>query len=175
MIKTVDAQTLHNWLTEHQALLIDVREADEYRVGHIPFACSLPLSNFLQDMPKFNIPPQTRVVFQCLSGKRGEKACNLLQEIAIGGGCEVYNLAGGITGWKESHFPVVGSASRLTIFRQVQIIIGSLIAICVAFGFLVATGFFVAAGILAMALAIAGITGWCGLALLLEKMPWNKN
>jgi len=65
-------------------------------------------------------------------------------------------------------------SSGISIFRQVQIIIGGLIAVLVVFGFLGLPFGFIGAGLLGFALFVAGLTGWCGLAMLLSKMPWNK-
>lgn len=174
MTKTIDAKTLHTWLSENFAILIDVREPDEFKAGHIPQALSLPLSTLHHDIEKLNLPKNTRIVFQCLSGKRGGNACQMIGQSPQIAGNDIYNLEGGINAWKSANFAVVGTAPKLSVFRQVQMIIGGLIAVLIALGFLVATGFFVVAGMVATALAVAGITGWCGLALLLQKMPWNK-
>ena len=174
MTKTIDAETLYTWLSENFAVLIDVREPDEFKAGHIPSALSLPLSMFHSDVSKLNLPKNTRIVFQCLSGKRGGNACQIMEELSQAAGYDIYNLEGGITAWKDANFPVIGAAPELSIFRQVQMIIGGLIALCIGLGFFVATGFFVLAGMFATALVVAGITGWCGLAMLLQKMPWNK-
>ncbi len=173
-IQTIDAATLSTWLTNGEAVLIDVREADEYKIGHIPAALSLPLSGLADALTYLNLPHNTKIVFQCLSGKRGGNACIIVRELPLGSNRAVYNLDGGIGAWKSAGLPVIGAAGTLSVFRQVQMIVGGLIALFVALGFIVATGFFVLAGIFGFALAFAGITGWCGLALLLEKMPWNK-
>lgn len=71
--------------------------------------------------------------------------------------------------------PVIShSSSKISIFRQVQIIIGGLIALLVILGFAGFASGFIIAGLLGAALFFAGLTGWCGLAMLLSKIPWNK-
>ncbi len=173
-IQTIDAATLNTWLANGEAVLIDVREPDEFKIGHIPSALSLPLSNLTDALAYLNLPPNTKIVFQCLSGKRGGNACMIVRELPLAENRAVYNLDGGIGAWKSAGLPIVGATAKLSIFRQVQMIVGGLIALFVALGFIVATGFFALAGLFGFALAFAGITGWCGLAMLLEKMPWNK-
>jgi DUF2892 family protein len=70
---------------------------------------------------------------------------------------------------------VVGTAApRLTIFRQVQIVVGFLVLLSVLAGFFISPAGFVVAGLFGAALAFAGISGWCGMAKLLNLMPWNQ-
>ena len=42
----VDAITVQKWLDDDQAILVDVREADEFQDEHIPGAVPFPLSRF---------------------------------------------------------------------------------------------------------------------------------
>ncbi len=42
----VDATTVQRWLDDDQAILVDVREADEFADEHIPGAVPFPLSRF---------------------------------------------------------------------------------------------------------------------------------
>lgn len=175
MINTISPQEAARWLADGEAILIDVREADEFRAEHIAYANSLPLSALEDLFKKMNIPENRKIVFQCLKGARGGQACTTIQGC---GSCNnaLYNLDGGITAWKQAGLPVVSSliASGISIFRQVQIIIGGLIAVLVVLGFLGLSFGFIGAGLLGLALFVSGLTGWCGLAMLLSKMPWNK-
>jgi hypothetical protein len=58
--------------------------------------------------------------------------------------------------------------------RQVQITFGVLIMLFVSLGYFGVPFSFAITGLLGLGMLISGITGWCGLALLLNKMPWNK-
>lgn len=174
MVQTISPQDAARLLAQGDAILIDVREADEFKAEHIAYASSLPLSNLKSLFSQMNIPVTRKVIFHCFKGKRGGEACLGTQEW---GGCknELYNLEGGITAWKEAGMPVIShSSSKISIFRQVQIIIGGLIALLVILGLAGLAGGFIIAGLLGLALFFAGLTGWCGLAMLLSKMPWNK-
>ena len=90
-------------LKDGKALLIDVREVDEFRSGHIPGAINLPLSGF---SPR-NIPdPEGRtVVLQCAGGRRSGQA---LDQCARARSAIDTHLAGGIAAWRNAGFPMVG-------------------------------------------------------------------
>ncbi len=164
-----------DWLSSGEAILIDVREPDEFKAEHIAYAISLPLGGVGELSNHLSIPKDRKVIFQCLKGARGQQACDIASGAALSG-YDIYNIEGGIGAWKTHSLPVVGSSSGagFSIFRQVQIIVGLLILSLILLGFTgLAVGFILAA-ILAGALAFAGITGFCGLAMLLNKMPWNR-
>ena len=58
------------------AVLIDVREDDEYSAGTIPGAVNIPLSEFTQSKQK--IEQYTDILLFCRSGRRSEKAAKVL-------------------------------------------------------------------------------------------------
>lgn len=174
--RTVDPRTAADWLSAGSAVLIDVREPDEFRAEHIPFAASMPMQSALGLTGKLGLPEGRRVVFQCLSGARAGQVCTAVAKAFPDR--EIYNLDGGIAGWKQAGLPVIGGASGGTVapslFRQVQIAVGTLLLVFLAFGFAGhAAGFVIAAAMAAM-LVFAGVTGWCGMAMLLARMPWNR-
>lgn len=161
------------WLASGEAVLIDVREPDEFKAEHIAHALSMPLGGVCESVRMLDLAPERKMIFQCLRGKRGEQACALVDKNNVP--CAVYNIDGGIDAWKAAGLPVITSgAARLSVFRQVQIIVGSLVALMTLIGFSGAPWAFALAGLFGAALAFAGLTGWCGLAILLSKAPWNK-
>jgi rhodanese-related sulfurtransferase len=78
------------------ALVIDVREPDEYRAGHIPGAQLIPLANIPDQLLSFNADGPTYVV--CKSGSRSMRAC----EVAADEGYDVVNVTGGTGAWIDS-------------------------------------------------------------------------
>lgn len=169
-VQTIDAHTAHEWLAGGKAILIDVREADEFKAGHIPYALSFPLSGLGASLSLPVFTNGTKVIFQCQKGKRGEQAC-----IFAGNKPHSYNLVGGVESWAEAGLPLVGGkAPRLSVFRQVQMVVGFLILCLVVLGLSGLIFAFYIAALLSFALMAAGITGWCGLAMLLSRMPWNR-
>ncbi len=181
MTNLISPQEAAKWLASGDAILIDVRESNEFSEEHIAYATSLPLSAVHDLVEQLQIPASRKIIVQCLKGGRGAQACALIQEKEFYKN-ELYNLEGGITAWKEANLPIVKNITESTktaptnqgIFSQVNLIIGGFISLFVLLGFLEITAGFILAGILGVALFFAGLSGKCGLAILLSKMPWNK-
>lgn len=170
-IKTIDAGTLKNWLDRNEAVLVDVREPAEHEAEAIPGAMLLPLANVSS-----TALPETagkKLVLHCKAGKRGGMACEKL--LAENPDLEVYNLEGGITAWAQAGQEVKTSGKFfLPLDRQVQLTIGGGVLAGVVLGYSVHPGFLLLPGFFGLGLINAGLTGWCGMALLMAKMPWNK-
>jgi rhodanese-related sulfurtransferase len=153
---------------EAGAILIDIRDADEHAREKIPGALNVPLAR-IDGLATADRP----LVFHCRSGMRTQANAAALREAARGMPC--YLLEGGIDGWRQAGLPVaVDRRQPLEIMRQVQIGAGGLTLIGVALGFLVHPGFFGLSAFVGAGLTLAGATGWCGMAMLLRAMPWNR-
>lgn len=175
MSQNISAQQAYEWLKSGEAILIDVREPDEFKSEHIAYASSYPLSCLEDVLADVEIPKDRKVIFHCLKGMRGIKACEIFGDSKIA--CyDFYNIEGGINAWKEAELPVISwvKEKSISVMRQVQIIVGLLVLLAVLAGFSGVMIGFVLAGIFGGLLAFAGFTGWCGMAMLLQKMPWNK-
>ncbi len=61
----------------------------------------------------------------------------------------------------------------ISLERQVRIVAGSLVLIGVLLGWFVHRGFFGLSAFVGAGLVFAGITDFCGMGLLLAKLPWN--
>lgn len=158
------------------ATLIDVRGADEYQSGHIPGALSLPLDQ-LQPGNLVSVAGDTRigqskpVYLTCLTGLRAAQAADRL----IAAGYEnVRVLDGGTRAWQQAGLPIRRCGNAVSVMRQVQITVGTLLVLKVVLGFTVHQLFFVAAALIGASLLVAGISNWCGLGELLARMPWNR-
>ncbi len=176
LIHEITPQEAHEQLRLGKALLVDVREPDEFRAEHIVYAMSVPGTQFAEVIQQLDVQPEQTILFHCRTGPRAHMACVRAQEAAALVN-PMANITGGIEGWKQAGLPVVRVESgqpRVSIFRQVQMIVGGLVAFFTVLGFIWHSAFFALAGLFGAALMVAGITGWCGLALFLAKMPWNK-
>ena len=84
-------------------------------------------------------------------------------------------VEGGTQAWIDAGLPVNrGESKVLPLMRQVQITVGCLSAAGAALALAVNPWFALLPLITGCGLLFAGLTGFCGLALLLAKMPWNK-
>ena len=160
MTKTISVAELKSRIDEGSVTVIDVRDPDEFKEGHITQSISIPLGILPSKLESL---AGKKLVMVCRTGKRSGEACTVASH------CDVCSLEGGLPAWQDAGGDMVtGGGPRISVFRQVQIIVGALIAVMVVLG---ANG---VAGILGAALAFAGLTGWCGLAMLLGRMPWNQ-
>lgn len=155
----------------HQgATLIDVRSQAEYRIQHIAGTLSLPLDT----LNAAQLPKQGSLIFTCLSGMRTQSHADALVDLAAEGQ-EVFLLEGGINAWKQAQLPIVKkSGFALDIMRQVQIIAGALVLLGVILSLTVAPAFMYLSGMVGAGLLFAGLSGYCGMARLLARMPWNR-
>lgn len=90
------------------ALLLDVRENDEWQRGHVDGAHHIPLGELQTRAGE--LPPKKEIVCMCRSGRRSAKAQAILATVpGIG---SVYNLNGGILRWVEDGLPIIGTAEE---------------------------------------------------------------
>jgi rhodanese-related sulfurtransferase len=154
-------------LIDQGATLVDIRGADERAREHIPGSRHGPLGT-TTDFAGIGAP----IIFHCRSGMRTANSAAQLRDAAP---CEAYVLTGGIEAWKKAGLPIVADKSQpIEISRQVMIGAGSLVLLFVLLGALVTTSFYVLAGFVGAGLVFGGATGWCGMAKLLQVMPWNR-
>jgi len=169
-IPTITPGEARRRLSDGKAVLIDIREADEFARRHVAGALSRPLSQWTgADLPAAT---GQDAIFTCKSGMRTGGACGRLAASAPGA---AYILEGGIDGWEKAGLPVEEDrAAPLEIMRQVQISAGLLILLGVMLGYAAAPAWFLLAGFAGAGLLFAGLTGFCGMARLLMRAPWNR-
>lgn len=172
VIKTVDAATLKRWIDSEETVVVDVREPAEHAAENIEGANLLPLS-----VVSKNALPQVhdkKLVIHCHTGKRGNNACKKL--LAEDPNIEVYNLEGGISAWRAAGFQVVSSVKYfLPLDQQVQLTIGLGVLAGSLLAYFVSPLFFLLTGFFGAGLIFAGVSGFCGLAMVMAKMPWNQS
>lgn len=86
------------------ALVVDVREPDEYQSGHVPGALSIPLGVLPVRLDE--LPRDRPVYVVCQSGGRSSQAAQVLDKA----GHDARSVAGGTKGWIEGGKPVVSGA-----------------------------------------------------------------
>lgn len=95
------------WVEEHlhQLLVLDVREAAEFKggLGHIEGALLVPLGELKARLD--GIPRDRPVVAVCRSGARSARAVQMLEQAGFE---RVANLAGGMLRWRAQNLPVQG-------------------------------------------------------------------
>lgn len=80
--------------------LLDVRQPEEYRSGHIPGAKLLPLGDLRSRMNE--LPKDREILVVCHSGNRSLSATRQL----VSAGFNAVNLRGGMIAWSHAKLPV---------------------------------------------------------------------
>jgi len=91
-------------MTQQGALLLDVRQPEEFSAIHTPNAQLIPLGDLPARMQEISAYKDKPIVVICRSGRRSAKAVELLKEA---GYSKVSNIAGGIQGWESDGLEVV--------------------------------------------------------------------
>ena len=97
----ITVQEAKKLIDSNEAVIIDVREQDEYDEIHISEATLHCLSEFNPNDVKHE---NKAVIVQCRSGGRSQTACFAL--INAGLTQDIYNLTGGILAWESAGLPV---------------------------------------------------------------------
>ncbi len=101
--ESVHPQQVGALLDDRRAVLLDVRERQEWQAGHAPAARHIPLAEL--PIRSRELPAGRPVVTVCRSGGRSARAAAML----AAEGHEVFNLAGGMAAWARAGLPLKGS------------------------------------------------------------------
>jgi sulfur-carrier protein adenylyltransferase/sulfurtransferase len=86
-----------------KAVLVDVREGDEWAQGHVPGAVFIP-RGYLELRIEEKVPDRAReVILYCAGGTRSALAARALKDLGYE---NVWSMAGGFGKWKEAGFPI---------------------------------------------------------------------
>ncbi|MEN4793349.1 rhodanese family protein [Pantoea agglomerans] len=159
-------------LLEQGAVLVDIRDRTDYLREHIPQAISLPLTEMTSGKTVEGSGDQP-VIFHCQAGMRTTNNADKLM-IAVSSG-NVFLMSGGINEWKDAALPTVQDKKQpLPIIRQVHITAGTLVLLGVILGYAVDSRLFLLSGFIGAGLVFSGVSGLCGMASVLQNMPWNR-
>jgi len=87
------------------AVLVDVREPDEYARAHVPGARLIPMGQLSSRLPELDRSRPVHLI--CASGNRSGAMCRLL----TANGFEAVNVEGGTKAWVGSGRPVESGLS----------------------------------------------------------------
>ena len=174
-MKTISPAELNQKVKEgNNVNLIDVRTEVEFQEVHSKYAKNIPLDRLKPDkvMEELNGNSDEPVYFICKSGSRAGSACD---KFTKAGYDNVVNVEGGTESWVQQDLPVVrGKKVRIPLDAQVRLVIGIFVLFGSIMTWLGYTGFVFLTMFFGAGLVFSGITNFCGMALLLGKMPWNQ-
>jgi rhodanese-related sulfurtransferase len=173
-MQTIQSRELDRQLGSGSApMLLDVRTPVEHEEVHLDGARLMPLDELDPQRVRDSLTPGGSCVVICGSGGRAARAAQSLRDAGCG---DVRVLEGGMNAWQEAGLPVIRSARRrLPLMRQVQLVIGSVVLAGTVGSLYVDPRLLWLAVFMGAGLVFAGASGWCGLAILLSKMPWNRS
>ena len=102
-ISEVDATRARQVVDAGDALVVDVREQDEWDEGHIPGAVHIPRGNLESRIERAAPDRERAILLYCSAGNRSVFAAKTLAELGYE---DVVSLSGGFTDWKRNGFPV---------------------------------------------------------------------
>ena len=172
-VQTISVQEVRRRVDEGKPLhIVDVRTPAEFAQVHAQGARSIPLNRITPAEVRNGHPPEEPIYLICKSGGRSAKAC---EKLAAAGVANLFSIEGGTTAWEQAGLPVVRGTSRvISLERQVRIAAGSIVLIGLLLAWLVHPALAGLSAFVGAGLVFAGITDWCGMGILLSKMPWNR-
>jgi rhodanese-related sulfurtransferase len=153
--------------------LLDVRTPVEFREVHATPARNVPLDRlqpeqFLASRSGRRDKP---IYVICRTGNRARQAAVKL----LAAGVEsVVNVEGGTQAWEQRGLPVIRGKKVISLERQVRIGAGSLVLVGAVLSWQVNPAWIGLSAFVGGGLIFSGVTDYCGMAMLLARMPWNR-
>jgi rhodanese-related sulfurtransferase len=151
--------------------LLDVRTSGEYEGGHIEGSYNVPLDTLGEhagELASVGDP----VVLVCRGGNRARQAEQVLRESGM---ASLHVLEGGVAGWQAAGYDLRRTGrERWALDRQVRLVAGLVVLTGVLLSVLVSPSFVWLAGFMGAGLTFSALADWCGLAIVLGKLPYNR-
>jgi rhodanese-related sulfurtransferase len=100
---------------DQNAVIIDVREPEEYLMGHVPGAINLPQAEIASRLEE--LPRDRPLMMVCQSGMRSLRSAQFLKQAGFG---QVANVAGGTSAWCGAGRPLVTGEAPIKPPRVVE-------------------------------------------------------
>lgn len=153
-------------------LLLDVRTPAEFRESSIAGATLLPL----HQLDAVSFAREHEAGGPCVTiCQRGMRATHAAQQLAGAGMTGVCVLTGGMLAWEAAGLPVQrAERQRMPLEQQARIANGIWVLLGWALGTWVHPGWFALCAFMGASLIFSGLTGFCGHARMLARLPWNR-
>ncbi len=99
--KPVTPQQATNLVNREEGVIVDVRDADEFRQGHIAGSVNIPASEIAERIAELEKYRDKPLILTCKGGPAAGKA------LKAKGFTNLMRLQGGIQGWRDEKLPVV--------------------------------------------------------------------
>jgi rhodanese-related sulfurtransferase len=98
----VSASDAVQLINKHDAVVVDIREPNEFAVSHILNSRNVPLKELdarVKELARYKEKP---VIVTCDNGNRSRGGAAALKKLGF---TQVYNLAGGLGAWQQAGLP----------------------------------------------------------------------
>ena len=161
---------LREVLENGEVHLVDVREQVEFAGGRVAGASLLPLAEL--EARHAELDHTKPIYVMCRTGRRSGEAQKKLKSLGF---TNVINVSGGFEAWKKEDLPFErDEKAPWALERQVRFTAGLLVLLGVILSLAVHPYFIAIPAFVGAGLTFAGATDWCGMAMVLAKMPWNR-
>lgn len=170
-LKHCDAKELHEVMKDGQSIqIVDVREMPEYAADRISASANVPLSQLKSHADR--VSRERPIFLVCESDSRANQAGRKFEAMGFN---DLTVLKGGLNSWRKESYPLeTGQAAVWAMDRQVRFTAGLVILWGIIFSYLIHPLFVLISIFIGAGLVFSAVTDWCGMAILLGKMPWNR-
>lgn len=102
-IQAVSGQQAVSLINRKSAIIVDVCEAKDFNIGHLPNAINIPLATLADRARELDKHKEKSVLVSCRSGNRSLKGAVALKKKGF---TSVYMLTGGLLAWQKDNLPV---------------------------------------------------------------------
>ncbi len=168
------AELQHRLSNEPKSVVVDVRTPVEFAEVHVPRAINVPLDR---------LTPEALAAAGCEAGEQpvyllcrgGQRATKAAEALLACGYTRPVVVTGGTLAWIDAGLPVErGEAKVISLERQVRIAAGAIVFTGALLAWFVHPAFVWLSGFVGAGLVFAGVTDFCGMGLLIARMPWNR-
>lgn len=99
----VSLEEANNMLNEGEAVVIDVRDPNEWASGHVAGAIHIPVDDVLGRVDE--LPEDKNLLFICAMGVRSGLACEMAAAMNISSD-RLYNIEDGTGAWIDNNYPI---------------------------------------------------------------------
>lgn len=102
-VQSLNANEALRMINDQEAWIVDVRDASDYKAGHLPQARHIALSVLPERLDELAKAGSKPIIVYCRSGISSQSACAMLKKRNI---LTAYSLSGGIEAWSEAGLPL---------------------------------------------------------------------
>ena len=153
--------------------LLDVRTPSEFAQVRAKGAINVPLDTVSVERVCQALPGHGPLYVLCAAGTRARMAADKLGAMP-----DLVVVDGGTKAWETAGLPVertAGAPATISVERQLRIIIGSGVVAGAVLGYVVHPAWIGLSGFFGAGLVFAGLTDLCPLALVVQRLPWNRS